>query len=708
VTTRGRRLVVAGAAALLALPPAVGVGASTPATAAVEPDEDPAALSIDGLPSHVGPGDQLDVSGTVANSTADQLRDVEVRLRVSDTRLGSRTELAAVVRGETSSRDGAVVATASLPDLAAGDSTPFTLSEAVAEIPALTEYGVYVLGVEVLASRDSGFGRVTIVRTGLPWTGEPDSFEPTGFSWLWPLVSRPVRLADGTFADDTLAREMAPEGRLTRLVAAGAALAQGAELTWVVDPALLDAAEDMADQDGYRVRAGDGTTVEGAGGDLAVRWLQQLRVATGGRPTLALPYGDVDVVSLDRNGLLTDLARAQDEARVTLTRVLPAAAAVTETAWPMDGYAPRRTLGALRRSGVRTVVLDGRAVPPEIELNYTPSGRADVTTPAGRLTGVLADPVLSDLLRTRGPDPRLGAQRVLAEMAMVTAELPGTGPSRRLVLAPPRRWDPDPVFLDHLAGAGADAPWTAPVPLGDVAAAEPPEVDRQPVRYPRRLRRLELPGTYLSALRGMRTSISVFSTVLTDTTEYVPELNRSVLLLESTWWRSRQARVNRMARERAYLAELRDAVRIQPGNFTFSSRTGRIPLTVANELTQDVRVLIRLRPQTPRLRIGDLRTQVIGAQTKVQIEVPATAVAGGPVVVDASLRTVNGTAYGQPVQLRINITQYGTVALYITVVAAAVLFVAAGFRVVRRVLAARRESTPAPAEDAHPVPEHTS
>jgi hypothetical protein len=145
-----------------------------------------------------------------------------------------------------------------------------------------------------------------------------------------------------------------------------------------------------------------------------------------------------------------------------------------------------------------------------------------------------------------------------------------------------------------------------------------------------------------------------------------------------------------LARERSYLAELRGAVRVQPGNFTFSSRRGTIPLTVANGLDQEVVVELRLDPQTPRLRLEPTELLRIGPQQKVQVEVRATAIASGSVIVDASLHTPGGAPYGQPVPLRITITQYGTVALYITVAAAAVLFLAAGMRVLRRLLGARR------------------
>src|SRR3990170_6613684 len=111
---------------------------------------------------------------------------------------------------------------------------------------------------------------------------------------------------------------------------------------------------------------------------------------------------------------------------------------------------------------------------------------------------------------------------------MITSELPSTGTERAIVVMPPRRWDPEPAFLDRLARVVPQAPWMAPVPLAELVANEPPEVDRQPLQYPAAQRRRELPGpTYLSAVSGMHTSISLLSAILTDRSQLVPELERS-------------------------------------------------------------------------------------------------------------------------------------------------------------------------------------
>jgi hypothetical protein len=689
-------------ALVLALPLALaGAPSGAPAAAA----DRPAALQLTSIsPDVATAGGVLRVTGEVTNTGRQPLRDVEVRLRLSATRLGSRAELAAVAEGRTSSRDGAPIVSTTLPDLDAGEATTFAVSRALDELSQLTGFGVYVLGVEVLAGRPSGFGRVALVRTLLPWVPKQPDFLPTGYSWLWPLVAQPSRLSDGTFADDTLARQMAPDGRLSRLLDAGARMQESAAITWVVDPELLAAAADMAN--GYRVQAPDGSTVPGGGSGIAGLWLDRLRTVTAGKPVLGLPHADPDLVALERHRRAGDIVRAAEQGDTTTADLLPLASPVTDIAWPVDGYANRATLGVLRGEDRTAAVLDGRALPPELDLSYTPAGRGDLATRSGRVAALLADPGLTDQLRRHGPDPLLAGQRVLAETAMITSELPSTGIARTIVVMPPRRWDPGPVFLDKLVATAA-APWTASVPLRTLAETSPPEIDRQPLDYPADQRRRELPTEYLRALDAMHLSISLLSAILTDPTQLVPEFDRSVTLLGSSWWRGRPSRANRLDREKDLLTEAREAVRVQPGNFTFSSRRGTIPVTVANDLPQEVEVALRLDPQTPRLRTEPVEAFTIGPNSKRQIPVSANAVASGPVVVDAQLHTVGGAPYGQPVPLRISITQYGTVALYITGVAAAVLFLAAGIRVVRRVVAGRREEPPEVADQpevSEPVP----
>jgi Family of unknown function (DUF6049) len=685
----GRRRGTALAVVLLLLGFLVASGgAGAPASAATPL----ASLTLTTLDPAVGtPGGILHVAGSVRTGR-ERLRSVSVALRLSRTPVNSRAELAGVASGLTTGKDGDVISSQQVADaLTPGSTATFDLAKPLDDLKQLTDYGVYVVGIEVRATHRTGVGAVAITRTFLPWVPSDSNVHPTGFSWLWPLVGHPTRLSNGTYADDSLATEFAPGGRLTRLSEAGAQLGQQVPLSWVIDPDLLDSAAEMSNPKGYRVVSGDGTKL-GTGGQSATDWLTQVKAATATSEVVALPYADPDITALSRGQLGSDVRSARQTGTANATKSL-GRPVTTDVAWPVDGYTDRSTLALLARTGTQAVVLDDRALPTRLQLNYTPGGRSDMSTPSGTITALLADHVLTDLLADAADNPVLAAQRFLAETAMITAQLPGAGPGRVILIAPPRRWNPPQEFLDRLVAGTAAASWMTGTALTGMRTAPPAEVERKGLHYPAAERKHELSEPYLSALRSQHSRISIFASVLTKPDALVPDLDRGVLRLESTWWRDRaEDRVNRSFREQSNVDDQLGSIHVQPGSYTFGSHSGKIPLTISNGVDQEVRVVLRLAPRQPRLRVKQITTAIlIPAGRKIQRPVSATAVAGGDVVVDATLLTVGGTELPPgPVPLSINITQYGTVALFITGGAAGVLFLAALLRVARRGLAARR------------------
>ncbi|MGZ4608772.1 MAG: DUF6049 family protein [Actinomycetes bacterium] len=677
-----RRAALMAVLALVATLLASGLVTAAPSAAAAPL----ASVSISTLDPTVGtPGGRLHVTGTVLVGSS-RLRNVEVALRLSRTRVNSRSELAGVAAGLTTGKDGDVIARQQVPgSLAPGQEMTFDLGAALDKLPQLTDFGVYVVGVEVTATHRDGVGQVAITRTFLPWVPTKHDFTPTGFAWLWPIVDAPARLSNGTFADDSLAGAMGPGGRIARLTEAGAQLGQSVKLSWAVDPDLLDSARAMAK--GYTLA--DGTP--GTGQQAADSWISALRAATSSSEVLALPYADPDLVALQRGGLSADIERARAVGSQVAADVLQRDV-TSDVAWPVDGFAQRSTLGLLRRSGVNAVVLDGRAQPTRLELNYTPSGRADAATGSGRVTTLVADQGLTELLRRADQSPLLAAQRFLAETAMITAELPNTGSGRVILVAPPRRWNPPVEFLDRLVSGVSSAAWMAHSSLAEMRAAAPAEVERRAVRYPAAAKKSELPASYLSALKSLHTNIDIFSGTLADRanrSKIIPDLELGVLRLESSWWRRRDDRVNRHNLEQTQVADLLKSVRVQPGSYTFGSKSGKIPLTVANDTDYDVVVVLKLEPDA-RLRVKPHEPIRIGPNRKVQVNIDASAVASGTAEVTATLLNLDGAAINQPVQLHIRITQYGTVALIITLGAAGVLVLMGLVRLVRRARAARR------------------
>ena len=57
-----------------------------------------------------------------------------------------------------------------------------------------------------------------MLRTFLPWVPSGTEVEPVSLAWLWPLAGWPAVTVSGVLLDDQTAAELAPEGRLERLV----------------------------------------------------------------------------------------------------------------------------------------------------------------------------------------------------------------------------------------------------------------------------------------------------------------------------------------------------------------------------------------------------------------------------------------------------------------------------------------------------------
>jgi hypothetical protein len=97
------------------------------------------------------------------------------------------------------------------------------------------------------------------------------------------ITDIPHRNFDGTFRDNELATTLTPAGRLGKALFGAQKAA-----TWVIDAHLIDEVIDMS----------DGYTFEGKedpiGAEVALTWLQELRIATVGNPIVALPYGNPD------------------------------------------------------------------------------------------------------------------------------------------------------------------------------------------------------------------------------------------------------------------------------------------------------------------------------------------------------------------------------------------------------------------------------
>jgi urease beta subunit len=686
-------------ALFLAVGLALGV---LPAGAAASVEEASVSITVTSVEPRVpGPGGTLRITGTVTNDGSTAVANAAVGLRVTQAPLVSRAELGAVVSQQSTVTDGRLVEQ-TVQDIAlpAEASAPFGVTVPLDDL-GFGPFGVYVVTVDVRAGEAAdSLARQPIP---LPWVPEVKEFRETQLTWVWPVVSTPRRTERGLFIDDTLATELAPGGRLDRIVDAAAAV----PVTWVVDPDLLQSVQAMAD--GYEVitsGAGDADeieTVPGTGAAEAEQWLEELRSASAGDEMVALPYADVDVTGLVEAGLPDQLATAVAQGREVAQEVLDRPL-TTDVGWLAAGGTDPAALRALAGLDVDAVLVDGALAPPALPITYTPTGVTDIPLgpgPSGSgasMTGLLSDPVLSALVAEPPGQEALAVQRVLAETAMITAERPGQ--SRAVLVVPPRRWEPDADLTRAVLAATAEPPWLTSAPLSTLRSVALPGLQRTFPPFADVAAEgpgPALPPSYLLEASELLADARRFTSILAERESAVLRWERFTSRLSSLQWGPRpDQRADVLAAAQDRLDSQQGQVYVVTGNVTFGGRSGTIPVTVVNDLDQAVSVRIALVPRTQRLDVPSAETVTVEPQQKRQVNLAGEAVASGIVLVDAGLRTVDGEPFGDGVLIRVRVTEYGTVGLLVTLGAALVLFGTAGVRLARR---ARRAAPLSPAAD---------
>lgn len=632
-------------------------------------------------PLNPQPGTTLRLAGRLRNRSDQEIRALQVRLLLSPSPMATRSEIAAVTAG-AADRDGPPTLAVSqpIPAVLPRTSVDYGLEFPLDDLP-LGAPGVYVAGLEVIGTGADGLvQRFGLTRTFLPWFPE-DLVEPTQLAWLWPLTAEPDRALNGLQLNEQTAAEIAPGGRLQRLVAS----AGESRITWVIDPALTQTASAMTD--GYEIVNQGGPPSAGAGSAVAASWLQDLADAVQTNPAVSTVYGMPDAVALRRSGM-------QEVTRSATARSAADASAGTDAdisqvlAWPAGGTLTPSTLLDYRRGGAQSVLLADTTLPPSPPLTYTPDGFTTVRS----LQVVLADSGLSAALampQDSRSDALLARQRFLAEIAMIAGELPDD--PRSVVAVPDPQWNPRGSFLKQTLRALDDVPYARLLSL-QRAAKQAVEVTRTRLPYGPEARADELPRSYLSEVAEQQQQARRFSAILSEPSGL--EYDQSVMRQTSWLWRADLATGTALVDTvNAQLAELTGSVRVATtGTFTLPGDTGRIPVTVANDLDQDVTVGIELQSSEPaRLQADPLPAFRVPAGRKVSMEVEAKVVGSGSLPVAIQLTTPAGRSYGEPVIVQVRTTAYSQAAAYVVTGAFVVLAFLLGMNFVRRRHARQKE-----------------
>jgi hypothetical protein len=701
-------------------------------------------------PRTLAPDAVVTIGGTLTNTGTEKLTGLEVRLQRGEL-VQSRAELQATDTDRDPMTDVATPFQAVPGELPPGGSLAFALTTTAAELQ-IDRDGVYPVLLNLNGAAADGerrrLGELSTFLVQPP--AQPAA--ATGVAWLWPLVERTHRDADGRFADDGLADAVEDGGRLDRVLAAverlpetappeGGAPSPVVRVTLAVDPALVEELELMATGP-YDVAGRDDA---GQGTEEAAEFLDRLRAVAVDHPVVALPYGDVDADALTAAGLPDVVTRSlpgtpegtaqddpdapapattdgapppeeDDEPTSAGAEILRGALGVeprTDLAWAVGGSMRPDTVATLQAGGVQELVLspdgltDGTAA-----LGLDGDGAAARTTvpvDGGQVDALVADSALSGLVGaatgTTG-GARIAEQRYLAELSLLALR-GGADPAGQTVLvAPTREVDPDPGGAAAMMAASAQLPWLRPATvaqLGDGPSAATGDLGSP-----------DAPGGLETAgLADVVTAVGVrddlAGAVVEDPGTVLAPYDAAIARAVSAAWRDDPAGFDTGAADLlATLGRLRERVTLlSPADGTYSLASGDAPLvlTVRNDLPFAVRVLLRVQPRgNAALTVEDIGAQVLSPGQRTTLAVPAEVSQSGRFGVVATLTTPDGGPLGDPVELQVKSTAYGSISLFITIGAAALLGLLFLRRLVLFLLRRRRGTAADTTEQPQPLP----
>lgn len=744
-------LTLATLSGLLA-PAAPSVGATVPP----EPVE-PLEVTIETLtPGEIPTSGTIEVGGTVTNVDDETWTTINLYPLVGGEPMTTPAQLREARRTDPLSYVGDRVTSpgpyAVIDRLEPGQSATYSFTVARSRLDVGAR-GVYWFGVHALGQDTAGRDSVADgrARTFLPLVEQssagrrPDGADvtsPVPVALVVPLRRRILHAGDGSLSEtDVWSEELGSNGTLGRLVSMGAQ-ADGAPITWLVDPALTVAAAHLAagnpgrslaptldpDAPDPDAETPDPETSSGADAptdpatgadgseapdesvgptaapsptgslapdpvdaddlDPAVRslaraaqgWLDSLAEAVrGSHQVLALPFGDLDVA-----GAAQQEPRLYAQARRLSGGTLPRVGSETDPGLSSPlGYLDAQAIGIA--DPAETILMT------DLEVGLDDDGRAPtVVSVDGREVVVSSSGAAQG---GPGPGRRLSAvsmrQRILSEAALRTLD---PDPQPLVVVLPPG-WAPDDpgAVIDEL-----DTSWVDLDTVEDaVSGVEPTVVAPTDLRYPASQQASELDAGAVAAVDDLVAAGEVLQDVLTLNDRVGDVVAGEAFAAASYTTRPvrRRARESLTSGTRSVRDLLARIGVTTPTGVTLSSASGRLPATVVNDLEEPVTVRLDARSDLP-MTLGVPDSIQVPAGGRVGVLLEATTQRQGIHNVSLLVTSVDGVPLGGRADLPIRSAQVSRVIWLIMGSGAVLLFGMIGLRLVRRVREARRAGAP--------------
>ena len=673
---------------------AQGTAHATAAPATAQMIDGQVTLSVDSLaPEIITSGQDLNISGTIANGTDEPLKGLSLTARVQDSTELTVTGLESWLASERDSATRAIDLGVFDSSIAPGAVQTFSLTVAADDLSLGQEDQWGPRGMEVTASQ--GRNAVAQDRTLLVW----DTGEKAARSRVTALIPVTASAEDLTLL--TTGAEPPTDAQLAdlrRRITSLLALA-GDGVVLAVDPALLEAlgvteeppsaatpsasaspsANDTGNADGGEASpvpsasAGPPTdspsaapstpsataSPSGPGQDSTGRspgrvLTRALTEALAAGDVIALPWADIDVAGLTHLGESDLLADAWKRTGDSRTVAVGAPASLTWLAGDLDSA----TLNALPESA-RTIVTAPGDLPVTEEMTYTPSqvtsvGSRTVLTPDTNLSDTLGGTLVTDESTNRLSD--LDAVQLLrGETAVITRQAPAI--SRSIVMTLDRA---DAATIDTKALAARlralrESSWTSPQGLealtAEAAAQQDEGVKMHRADVPDQvIGDTELSSADMTAARATRDYLTSVTSILPDPRAAIGSASEVVVRTASSVWRSDPAGRTDMAesaRERG-TAVTTGLTAVPSRTINLIASEANLPVRITSSLNQDATVVVRLLSGSARLQTIKDVTLTVPADGQTTATVPVRAVGSGDVNLTIMLLADDGTAVGAP------------------------------------------------------------
>jgi Family of unknown function (DUF6049) len=559
------------------------------------------------------------------------------------------------------------------------------LEEKFKDTAGAIQPGIYIAGADVRGTPAGWKTRVTSsARTFQPWLPAENKLTPVEVAFLLPMVAKPdvVSPSSRTLVDDEDTNLFAPDGRLSELLQLGA----DHDLTYLVDPALLQKAQVMSNPGGFR--AGKGPR-QPASTD-AQSWLEQARGLLATRDTMMLPYADPDVAALTHNQLTSGFGAALAESAVTARAYQTAGTTIT---WPGSGYADSATLDTIAGAKGANVLLSESALPDLKADGTNPTASLVTPSTSGGLTALVYDPALTAAQPGVTDNPVFMQQRFLAETALLSIQGGSPTAQRRVVATLPRDWNPSGGEA-KLFDTVEKTPWLRTISANAVLSGAPLAYGGKVV-YPASQRKAELGKQTITDLRAMAGTNAIYVDILTDGAQRRADLQLSFARGASTQWRRDSERNHKLiaSMRKSVQDQINNILLVKPRLVTMSSDSGRFPLTVTN--TNDfltVRVGLEIDPGRPVLTVEPVEPFLVGPDRKQTVRVTARSSSTdiGATQVRARVVTPNGTPITDWQEFQVQVRGYGDIGWVVIGLGVGMLGLATVIRIGRRIHAAVR------------------